>query len=498
MEIQEISNILKSYSFHSKAAVCNNFSHRFVHPYQIQLKDTQDESFLSPTELETFALFCVLAEGEEKQLLVGEEGEAIYEEIITAIRTNDVPTAPLFQSEIPHEHDSDIRVMAMALNQFPMQHNHFIKFYRYNYFFHYQSETLDMPELFQKKFGTSYEDVKTFGFVYAYLINLIRIGKMKKEPLLFLLEQYPHVTELLTIEREAFKSVQQKFTNDTEQYVYGFKFFYQYPFIRHDGKGYMMLPHLVTESTSTSMYFRFTEGENNKLRELCGKELVEDYICHVSEQSKYFHQVVREYDYTTKKKQSNATADVMILQGDSAILIESKSMSPRLNVRNFKLKDIEYTVERTVDMVLQSYDHVKNRFQHDYFPFGEDVHIKQDNIYGIVLTIEDSHVSREQVMPEVAKKLNIDLESEEYNYICSNIHFMGLYNYELAILNNVDILAYLQQRNANQQEWCHYDATMFSGAFTGKIEDSVDALQAFNEEMRGKVTTVLENYSTHS
>lgn len=493
MEIQEISNILKTYSFHSKAAVCNELSQQFVHPYQTQLKNTQDESFLAPTELETFALFCVLVDEEENKLHVGDKGRPIYEDIITSIRTNDVPTAPLFQSEIPHEHDSDIRVMAMALNQFPMQHNHFIKFYRYNYFFQYQSETLDMPGLFQKKFGSSYEDVKTFGFVYAFLMNLLSIGKVNKEPLIFLLEQYKHVTELLTIEREAFKSVQQKFINDTEQYVYGFKFFYQYPFIHHDGKGYILLPHLVTESTTTSMYFRFTEGENNKLRDLCGKELVEDYICHVSEQSKYFHQVVREYKYT----KSNATADVMILQSDSAILIESKSMSPRLNVRNFNLNDIEHTVDRTVEMVMQLYMHAKNRFQHDYFPFGEDVHIKQDNIYGIVLTIEDSHVSREQVMPKVAKKLNIDVESEEYNYICSNIHFMGLYNYELAILNSVDILANLKQRKANQQEWYHYDATMFSGAFTGKIEDSVNALQTFNVEMRGKVTTVLQNYSTH-
>lgn len=496
MEIREISNILKSYSFHSRAGICNTVSSQFVHPYQIRLKDVQSESFLLPTELETFALFCMLAEDEGNQMLEGEEGKVIYENILTAIRKNDVPTARLFQSEVPHEHDSDIRMMGMALNQFPIQRNHLIKYYRYNYFFHYQSEKLDMPSLFQEKFDVSYEDVKTFGFVYASMIYLISIDKMNEDPLIFLLRKYQHVTKLLTIDREDFKSVQNKFTNDIDQYVYGFKLFYQYPFIQHDGQAYIMLPHLVTESATTSMYFRFTEGQSNELRNMCGKEVVEDYIYHISKQSKHFHEVVEEFDYRLGKKQE-ATADVMMLQGDSAILIESKSMSPRLSVRNFKIEDIEHTVKRTVEMVLQSYDHVKNRFQHDYFPFGKDAQIKQENVYGIVLTIEDSHVSREQVLPRVAKELNIDLESEEYKYICSNIHFMGLYNYEEAILNNVDILSHLQQRKANQEAWYHYDATMFSGAFTGEVKDCVEDLQAFNKEMQERFATVIQNYSVY-
>lgn len=53
MKIGEIPNILKSYSFHSRAGICNTVSSRFVQPYQIRLKDIQDESFLFPTELET-------------------------------------------------------------------------------------------------------------------------------------------------------------------------------------------------------------------------------------------------------------------------------------------------------------------------------------------------------------------------------------------------------------------------------------------------------------
>lgn len=496
MEISEVSNTLKSYSFHSRAGICNTVSSRFVHPYQIRLKDIQDESFLFPTELETFALFCVLSEDEGDKILEGEKGISIYESIITAIRKNDVPTAPLLQSEVPHEHDSEIRMMGMALNQFPIQRNHLIKFYRYNYFFHYQSEKLDMPRLFQEKFGVSYEDVKTFGFVFASMVYLISIDKMNKDPLIFLLSKYHHVTKLLTIDREEFRLVQKKLTTDIDQYVYGFKLFYQYPFIHHDGQAYIMLPHLVTESTTTSMYFRFTEGESNELRNMCGKEVVEAYIYHISKQSKHFHQVSEEFDYKLGKKKE-ATADVMILQDDSAILIESKSMSPRLNVRNFKKEDIEHTVKRTVEMVLQSYDHVKNRFQQDYFPFGKDAQIKQENIYGIVLTLEESHVSREQVLPRVAKELCIDLESEEYKYICSNIHFMGLYNYEEAILNNVDILAHLQQRKANQKAWFHYDATMFSGAFTEKLVDCVEDLQAFNKEMQEGLTTVIQNYTDY-
>ncbi len=58
---------------------------------------------------------------------------------------------------------------------------------------------------------------------------------------------------------------------------------------------------------------------------------------------------------------------------------------------------------------------------------------------------------------------------------------------------------FLQQRKANLQEWCQYDATIFSGIITGKIEDSADALQAFNEELFGKsYKTTLRIITSHS
>ncbi|HDR7690221.1 TPA: hypothetical protein QCX85_005821 [Bacillus toyonensis] len=142
----------------------------------------------------------------------------------------------------------------------------------------------------------------------------------------------------------------------------------------------------------------------------------------------------------------------MIRKGDKCLMLDSKSMSPRASLRNLNDKDVEYTVNRMVDAVIQVYEHITERFQNEYYPFDVKVDLKE-NIFGAVILNEDSYILRETIMTRAAEKLKIVHGSEEYKYLCSNVKLMKLYEFEKMIFQQEDVFQLLINNRQNESKW---------------------------------------------
>ncbi|MEM5606755.1 hypothetical protein AAHB51_30250 [Bacillus cereus] len=146
----------------------------------------------------------------------------------------------------------------------------------------------------------------------------------------------------------------------------------------------------------------------------------------------------------------------MIRKGDKCLMLDSKSMSPRVSLRNLNDKDVEHTVNRMVDAVIQVYEHITERFPNEYYPFDVKIDYLKENIFGAVIFNEDSYVLRDRIMNRAAEELKIIHGSEEYKYLCSNVKLMRLYELERMIFQQEDLLQLLTNNRQNESKWFDY------------------------------------------
>ncbi|MGB6409429.1 MAG: hypothetical protein WBF39_18290, partial [Planococcus donghaensis] len=254
---------------------------------------------------------------------------------------------------------------------------------------------------------------------------------------------------------EKFIELQKKITERPDQYVYGFKYFYHYPFISHKRRFYMPLPHLILPAVTSSLLFRLTEG-NGELRSVFGKEILENYILHICNLESQFDEVVPEFNYKHRKN-NKRTLDVMIRKGDSILIMDSKSMAPRVSLRDLSKEAVEHTLNRFVESVVQVYRHITERLHKEYNPFSEVTNFEQKNIFGAVIIIEDSYVRRQVIMEKAAEALNIQPDTLSYSYLCSNIKVLSLYDLERMIFERQDIFRNLSQDRDAKERWFSYN-----------------------------------------
>ncbi|MCU5380263.1 hypothetical protein OCA08_24315 [Bacillus cereus] len=492
MDFKKIPVVLKRYDFPSKMEVCQRYSRELMSTVGLIDTEKMSKSVL-PWELETFALFSTIALNEySDEKFQGSKGIRRFHQLINLIR--DFEHTRL-EEVSGSEKFLDYFLMVAGLNQFPIQENVYFKTYRYSYIFNFKNTNIDMEEFFVEKFGFTYKDFKEFGlilnFFFSGILSLSEMDYNAQQRIYFyILDKYQHVVQQLKVDRNQFKSIQENITKDIEQYNFGFKYFYQYPFIEYRQIIYLPLPHLVIPSVTSSLLFRLTE-KNNTLRGLLGKEVLESYIIHLCNLSEMFDEVVPEYTYSLGSERR--TLDVMVRQNNKCFMIDSKSMAPKLTLRDFKDKDIENTIDKLADNIVQVYQHLTERFKVEYDPFKEKVEFSKGNIFGAVVCLEDSYIRRELITKRAADKLKINYESDEYKYLCSNIWLISLYELETIIFKRKDVFQLLKENRDDDFKWFNYSLT--GGASTKGVlieeihknaQDAKKIIRDFLEEISNK------------
>ncbi|MED1092192.1 hypothetical protein [Bacillus paramycoides] len=448
MDFERIPILLKRYDFREKMNVCQAHSKELMSISGLISIDEWRGKAL-PWDLETFALFSVITLGEYSDRRFDDiKGRKQFAKIINAIKDYRPPKLEMAQD---NNRFLDYFMIVTGLNQFQIQEDIDIKIYRYSYIFNFENKNLNMKQQFTEKFGCSYDEFKRFGFIIHSLFSREINKSITPDIYDYVIRRYSYVIQHLLIDRADYVSLQEKIIHDTTQYIYGFKYFYQFPFISYNQEIFLPLPHLIIQSVTSSLLFRLTEG-NNKLRDLFGKEVLESYILHICGLSEWFDEVIAEYSYKYKRN-NKRTLDIMIRKGDKCLMLDSKSMSPRVSLRDLNEQDIEHTVNRMVTAVIQVYEQITERFRNEYYPFDVKVDFLKENIFGAVILNEDSYILREIIMTTAAEKLKIVHGSEEYKYLCSNVKLMRLYEFEKMIFQQEDVLQLLINNRQNESKW---------------------------------------------
>ncbi|QLK09314.1 hypothetical protein BMG_6086 (plasmid) [Priestia megaterium] len=454
MDFKRIPVVLKRYDFKSKMAICEVYSKNVMsNNGMVDASELIDKPL--PWELEAFALFSVISFKEySNNKFEDKKNNKRFMDIIASIRNYELPK--LKNAKKSNEYVNYFMIVT-GLNQFSMQESLYYKIYRYSYLFNFKNTNIDMKKRFLKKFGYSYEEFKELGII----INFFFANKIMDEDIYsYILRKYKHIVQILLKNRDEYIELQKKVTYDIDQYIYGFKYFYQFPFISYNQVIFLPLPHLIIHSITSSLLFRLTEGDA-RLREVFGKETLESYIVHLCSLSKSFDEVLPEYSYKYKGNEKR-TSDVMVRRGKQCFLLDSKSMTPRVSLRDLTEKDVEHTINRLVSSVIQVYKHITECFKTEYYPFEEEINFLKEDIFGAVVVFEDSFALRDIIMKKAAEKLKIDNESTEYKYLCSNVKLLSLYEIETMIFKNYDVFQLLSKNRDDNNKWFDYTLIDYS------------------------------------
>lgn len=436
MDYERLPIVLKRYSFIEKMRVLQYYSRQIMNINGIELTNGKPSAW----ELETFLLFAIKADEYNNNDFKGKNINKFIE-MINCIKEHQHPN---LLDKIGTINFADFLLIALGSTQFDIQTYNIYKYYRYNYFFTYISDTINMKEEFYKKFGINYDSFLELGSTLSIFCSL----KVNLEPqiLRYIVFKYAKATNYLILSREIFQKEIDKFSDNIHDYLFCVRPSYVYPFIEYKGMANLPLPHCVTRAITDSLLYRLTDS-NSELRTLFGKNVLEDYLFDIINKSTLFDEVLKEQSYK-KKHNTLKTSDVMCRNDNNYIFFESKATVPYAKTRCLDEKLINQEIDKISEDVIQLYKQVYFDFKNVYNFFEYDVEIAFDreNCFGIVVLLEESYIRRELIYTNVAKKLNIDTSGNLYNWIIHHIKICNLYDIERYVFSDTNILKSLKEQ----------------------------------------------------
>jgi hypothetical protein len=396
----------------------------------------------TPWEIEVLALFSLYSEDGSETI----DLDSVID-MINAIREN-------FDNQLIAQNDGDIAekfmILASAL-QFPVQENNYIKLYRCKFFYDYKSSEIDMKKLFLEMFGVSYDEVMKFYIRFNYLLTLPR--EINTSVLKFsLINSNRRIIKHFAKSINDYKDIQNQFVSSIYDYQKCFRVFYQFPFILDTPLMYTPVPHLHINTFTNSLLFRLTNNDNNVRRKF-GKNVLEGYLLHMFEEYTHIDDFCPEIEY--KKNKSKAKSpDLLAYKKELCLLIDSKSFVPHLKLRDVTKEEIDYSINIVSEGLVKLYKQVAIDSREFYNPFNRQFCKK--STFGILLLLEDSFIIREKIYQKAADELGLKVNTEEYDYLRSNIVIMSLYNLEDIIYHNIDIFELMIKRREESFRWNNF------------------------------------------
>ena len=462
MDLSKVLDTLRSYPFFEKMLMCQQYAQDLMNYDHLEILPNITKNIVLPWEIESFAQLSIFATGDNPYKSFNNENND-FADIITTIR-NYLP--PHLENLKNTPHFANDYIMAVGMLQFKCQKNILNRLYRYDYFWKYRDNNIDMPAIFTQSYqGLSYDYFIELAFAIYFFASLdtnIATNFGIKNPTdIFRYICYTHnrAVNLLSIKREEYILRQtEKNNNDITNAVYGFNYLYPYPFIEFQGNTYLPIPYLIIDSITESLVTRATNS-NNRLRECIGKFVAQAYVEHIFKDNNIYEEVIPEKTYK-KGNQKIDAPDVMIKDHDRFCFIDSKLSTPKLSLRNFNETDISNTIQQYAKNIQQIYNRIIDFENNLYYPFSSKSIINKSNIFGIVVVFESSFVSHRDIYAEVFKDLRINENSDEAKFILSNISITELSDIENITFSSYNVFCALEHKRDNSARW--YDMGLFS------------------------------------
>lgn len=186
-----------------------------------------------------------------------------------------------------------------SLWQFEEQEDEFIKLYRYSYFFNFKNEQIDMTKMFLDAFGIHYEDFASLA-VDIMLITLAGNYGNYYNYVSQIANRYRVAFEKLSITADEYYQKSLVVCCDIDDIAFSLKVSHSFPFIKHNNAIYLPLPHACITACTKSLLHRLTYNDD-KLRGKIGKEVMENYVCHILSTSESYDLVSKEVFFDRKK-----------------------------------------------------------------------------------------------------------------------------------------------------------------------------------------------------
>lgn len=329
------------------------------------------------------------------------------------------------------------------------------KLFRYSYFFNFQNTNLDMKSEFFKKFNANYSmfDLSAFAIFLAFSENDgVRISSAEKGILLSKVFQTKTLMENLCIDKTDYIEEMQKLHNgDLLKIYYGLKAQYWWPFISDENYTYVPCPFLIINAVTDSMLNRLTLG-NARLRNLIGKELIEQYLYDLYVQINGVNWISREIEYRGSNGKER-TSDILVAEENYCTFYDTKEMVPNLKVRELNRNEIEKDVEIYATAISKVYHQIQNYLSGMY-----ELNTQYDlqHLFGVVVMLDDIALSRAKIYNkafDVYSKKYGSLDDDDEKYIHSHIKIISLRQLETLLLENRSFLPCLIAQAADESHW---------------------------------------------
>ena len=432
--------LLKRYSFDEKIRICYEYSSKILQKGNLRNPESL-QGLPLPFTLETFLMLSVEATEYQNRTFSDKKEHRHFFDMINAIWHH----TPHKLVNLKSQDFIDWYLSLAPLTQFFYQQNYWILYYRYHYFFTFKSEQIDVPAHFYNCFGTYYDEFLQCGVLLYYLIFS---GKPLPQDEIqnLLTSKFNTVTAKLSISRTEYVKLQrQALENQTvDEYIFSLRPSYTYAFIKHANRYFFPLPHLLPRNITSSLYYRLTEG-NDTLRSLLGKNVIEQYVFEIVQQTHCYTDVRREIAYLGPRRTHAQSPDIIARHGNSILLLECKSTVPGIGMRTISDKTYCKTKKQLAKQIVQLYKSIQHFAQ--YNPY-DDLKVTKDDIWGCVILLEDPYIRRENIYPQAFDSLDILESSEETTWIMHHIKIIDLYQLEVLCFCSNSIIDAIKKTNS--------------------------------------------------
>jgi hypothetical protein len=345
-------------------------------------------------------------------------------------------------------------ISRLSFLQIETQIDYKILFYRYNYFFNYKTNNLDMNHEFIQKFNVEYKSFIKISFLLSAwattefykmstleeYMNLIfdenekmAINHLKRKPDEFI-EEYNELNLGLDLSRNIF---------------FDLNLLIKYPIVDYNEKMFIPYAPYIPYSCTRSLMFRLT-NENNTLREKIGKNVMEEYLKYISDNSLVTNSFnkISEFTYSKENKKSS---DLIIHSDDKIVFIESKLFNQSLKLRSFDEEAINSSYVRVADAIIQILRNIVDMTNNEMNRIIKKYDL--ENTFGMVVLYDDFYFNLEMCFDLAFTKSKEKGYDFTKDYIKSSISVFSLLQLENNLnLYGGDIFQLLKKENLKSEE----------------------------------------------
>ena len=152
-----------------------------------------------------------------------------------------------------------------------------------------------------------------------------------------------------------------------------------------------------------------------------------------------FDEVIPEKQYQVQKLEKR-TLDVMTRKDDYYVFFDSKSFSPKRDVRIFSETAFREDVVRLAKSCQQVNQQIHDKFptEYNYFKFRKVVDFEK--VFGLVVVREDAYILGEHIYLKAAELIGIDPYSNDYKWLCGHVGIVSIFDIERFCFTSSDII----------------------------------------------------------